>query len=310
MHDLSFWLLLAATPGAAMLVVLGIHYLKTPHNDTKAISPVAPLVEMESCGLEQFTRQTIEQITAISSALSDCATAAKHVAPQDPPAHPSTLGGSVETTRNDVLDKDLAVLVANMREMAALTARLHDERQHLVPRTVTPVLVADSAKKNRCYLSFTLREEQFAVRTLSVCGVVEASQLITKASMPPKLRRAIKLGGALVPVIDLGVYLGGQPIEIGRRTSIVILEVTLDERAQMIGVVVDSVGKVEEIPPSGVESREAFDSEIHKDFTVGTITVNNHTVTLLDIGRGLLTHEFVAGRAATPSQAQENISRG
>jgi purine-binding chemotaxis protein CheW len=288
MHDLSFWLLLAAAPGTVMLVALGIHYRSNSRIDAKAIPPFEPLVEMEFDGMGPFTRNTIEETGAQTNL--------------------PVLGS--EATRNVALDKDLAELVANMREMATLTARLNDKKQSLEHTTLPPVLAADNTRPNRCYLSFTLRDQPFAVSTSSVCGVIEATQLITRPNLPTKLRRAIKLRGALVPVIDLGVYLGGQPIKIGRSTNIVILEVTIDEGMQTIGVVVDAVGKVEEIPPREIEPREAFDSKVHNDFTLGTITVNNHTLTLLDIGRGLLANEFVVLRSTARSQTQENTSRG
>jgi len=316
MHDLSILLLLVATPGLVILLALGIYYVSIPHIDAQTSHPAEALAEVAPDTLEQFTQNTLEQIAAISKVLHSATSPAAHV---DKPVdtyettgaqtHTTAPGSSIDPTRDAAFDEDIAKLVANMREMAALTASLQDKKQFLDLTTSTPVLVADNTVPISCYLSFTLRDESFAVSTLNVCGVVEATQLITQPNLSTRLRRAIKLRGALVPVIDLGAYLGGEPIKIGRGASIVILEVTIDDRMQMIGVVVDEVGKVEKIHSREIESLISIDDKIYNDFTLGTITVDNHAITLLDIERGLLAGEFVGLRSTTRSQALENISR-
>lgn len=217
------------------------------------------------------------------------------------------LSSVIEATRHVTRDKALTELAAKMRIMAELTSRLHEKRQTLNHIPIGPLSASDNTTPNRHYLSFTLGDERFAVSTLSVYAIVEASQLISKPSMPTKLRRAIRLRNALVPVIDLGAHLGGQPIKIGWSTSIVILEVSSGDRMQMIGVVVDAVGKVLEIPPVEIEPPAASASKIRNDFTLGTVTVNNHTVNLLDIGRGLSANEFVVLRSTAQLVARENM---
>jgi chemotaxis signal transduction protein len=218
------------------------------------------------------------------------------------------LGSAIGAPRNFTRDKDLADLANKMCQLTELASHMLEKRQILARTTIDPLLAADNTTPNGHYLSFTLDGEPFAVSMLSVYAIVEATQLITQPSLSPKLRRAIRLRNTLVPVIDLGVHLGGQPIKIGWSTSIVILEVTIGDRMQMIGVVVDTVGKVLEISPVEIEPPAVSDSKIRNDFTLGTVTVNNHTVTLLDIVRGLSANEFVVLRSAAQSVAQENLS--
>jgi purine-binding chemotaxis protein CheW len=219
----------------------------------------------------------------------------------------SVPGSAIGTTRNLSCDKDFTELAARMLKLARLTSRLVDKRQPLRHAAIGPLLATDNKTLNRHYLSFALGNEPFALSTLSVYAIVEASQLITKPSMPSQLRRAIRLGNTLVPVIDLCAHLHGQPIKIGWSTSIVILEVTIGDRLQMIGMVVNAVDKVLDILPEEIEPPAASDSKIRNDFTAGTVMVNNHRVTLLDIERGLLANELVVLRSAARSVAQENI---
>jgi chemotaxis signal transduction protein len=139
-------------------------------------------------------------------------------------------------------------------------------------------------------------------------GIIDDIAYQTKPSIPTKLRRAIRLRNALVPVIDLGAHFGGRPIKVGSGTSIVILKVTSGDRMQMIGVVVDAVGRLLEIPAAEIDPPVTCDSKIRNDFTFGTVMINNHRVTLLDIERGVSVNEFIVLRSALQSVAQENIS--
>jgi chemotaxis signal transduction protein len=336
---------LVVAPGIVMLVALGIRYRRNTRINAKPSTPIEPLAEVEPDGLEQLKRDAIEQLNVISAVLrsstattliaeqtsgqaassargralpslqdrdgsQDSAIVSKHfdkpVDAREETGSPSNLlvpDSAIGATRNLGLDKDFTELAANMLKLAGLTSRLFDKRQALRHTAIGPLLAA-----NGHYLTFALGNEPFALSTLNVYAIVEASQLITKPSMLPKLRRAIRLRNSLVPVIDLGAHLGGQPIKIGGSTSIVILEVTNGDRMQMIGVVVDAVGKVLEISPVEIAPPAASDSKIRNDFTLGTVSINNHTVTLLDIGRGLSANESVVLHSAAQSVAQENIS--
>lgn len=140
-----------------------------------------------------------------------------------------------EATRHGIEDINLARFEAKLRKLTELTKRLHEERK---------ALGTDSMAATRYYLPFDLGGEQLAVSALSVYRVLLATQLVAEPSMPTNIRRAIKLHGTLVPVIDLGTRLGRQPIEIGRDTRIVILDISKGESLPLIGVLADAVGKV------------------------------------------------------------------
>jgi chemotaxis signal transduction protein len=299
MRDLSFWLLLAVAPGTVMLVALGIHYRGIPRINAKPSTPIDPLAEI---GPDELGRRD----SAIATEHFDKPVDTREKTGSRP--HLPVPDSAIGATHNLIRDKDLTELAAEMRKLAGLTSRLADKRQTLRHTATGPLLATDNTTPNRHYLSFALGGEPFAVSMLSVYAIVDASQLITKSGMPPKFRRAIRLRNALVPVIDLGSHLGGQPIKIGWSTSIVILEVSNGDRMQMIGVVVDAVGKLLEIPAAEIDPPVTCDSKIRNDFTFGTVMINNHRVTLLDIERGVSVNEFIVLRSAPQSVAQENIS--
>jgi purine-binding chemotaxis protein CheW len=153
------------------------------------------------------------------------------------------------------------------------------------------------------FLTFALGSEMFAVGTLSVKEIIEYGQLTEVPMMPDFIRGVINLRGSVVPVIDLGARFGRGETRITRRTCIVIIEVPTGEEKQDIGVVVDAVSEVLEIPSSEIEPPPAFGAKIRTDFIQGMGKVDGKFVILLDVGKVLSVEEIstlasVAGQGA------------
>lgn len=148
------------------------------------------------------------------------------------------------------------------------------------------------AEENRQYLTFMLGGEMFAIGILSIKEIIEYGHLTTVPLMPTHIRGVINLRGAVVPVIDLAARFGRESKEVTRRTCIVILEVDSDDAHQDIGVVVDAVNEVVEIPV--IEPAPAFGARIRTDFIEGMGRVNDRFVIILSIGHVLSVDELAA----------------
>jgi len=152
------------------------------------------------------------------------------------------------------------------------------------------------------YLTFTLGHEIFAIGILQIKEIIEYGNLTEIPMMPSFIRGVINLRGAVVPVIDLTARFGGKASDIGRRTCIVIVEITQtiddSEVRQDIGVVVDSVNEVLEIPQSEIEPPPAFGARIRADFISGMGKVAGHFVIILNINL-ILSIEEMASLAGT-----------
>ncbi|MDD5250967.1 MAG: chemotaxis protein CheW [Rhodocyclaceae bacterium] len=155
------------------------------------------------------------------------------------------------------------------------------------------------------YLTFTLAGEMFAVGILNVKEIIEYGSLTEIPMMPAFIRGVINLRGAVVPVIDLAARFGGKATAIGRRTCIVIVEVQQDEGRHDIGIVVDAVSEVLEIPGAEIEPPPAFGARIRADFIAGMGKVNGRFVIILDILRVLSVEEMavIAGTAGNADGA-------
>lgn len=162
------------------------------------------------------------------------------------------------------------------------------------------------AEDGQQYLTFSLGTEMFAVGTLSVKEIIEYGQLTTVPMMPDFIRGVINLRGAVVPVIDLGARFGRTATQVTRRTCIVIVEVPNEDGCQDIGVVVDSVSEVLEIPAGDIEPPPAFGAKIRSDFIAGMGKVKGRFAILLDVGKVLSVDEIATLTAVGSHEALEH----
>lgn len=169
---------------------------------------------------------------------------------------------------------------------------------------------AQAGQERQQYLTFMLGGEVFAMGILSIKEIIEYGQLTEVPRMPAFIRGVINLRGAVVPVIDLGSRFGKQPTLIGRRTCIVIIEVDSGEGGtQDIGVMVDAVNEVLEIPASEIEPAPSFGANIRADFINGMGKVNDRFVIILDVDHVLSLEEMTALSSTSVGNVTESGSR-
>lgn len=152
------------------------------------------------------------------------------------------------------------------------------------------------------YLVFTLNGEAYAVDILRIRELIDYGQPTEVPMMPEAIRGVINLRGAVVPVIDLSVRFGRGRTPVARRTCIVIVEVdALDDEGgtQILGVIVDGVNEVLEIPRADIEPAPAFGAGLRSDFIAGLGQVHGRFIVVLDL-RHVLALGELAGFAPMP----------
>lgn len=142
------------------------------------------------------------------------------------------------------------------------------------------------------YLTFSLGGEVFALGILNVKEIIEFGNVTEIPMMPAFIRGVINLRGAVVPVIDLSARFGGKNSTVSRRTCIVIVEIESEDGKQDLGVIVDAVNEVLEIPRAEIEPPPAFGAKIRADFIQGMGKVDGRFVIILNVDRVLSTEEI------------------
>lgn len=133
------------------------------------------------------------------------------------------------------------------------------------------------------YLTFYLSGEMFAINILSIKEILEYPHLTPVPMMPEFIRGVINLRGAVVPVIDLSSRFGRPKSELARRACIVIIELQTEDSKQDIGVIVDGVSAVLEIPFEAIEPAPSFGANIRPDFISGMGKISEKFVIILNV---------------------------
>ncbi|WP_404362965.1 chemotaxis protein CheW [Marinobacter sp.] len=158
----------------------------------------------------------------------------------------------------------------------------------------------DASGDQHQYLTFQIGKEMFAVGILHIREIIEFGNLTTVPMMPGFVRGVINLRGSVVPVIDLAARFGRGESAINRRSCIVILEVESSgdenndghESLQEVGVIVDAVSEVLEIPPTEIEPAPSFGARIRSDFIAGMGKVQGRFVIMLNVQNALNVQEM------------------
>lgn len=181
----------------------------------------------------------------------------------------------------------------------------------VVPATAKSVALAEHSarlQEQTQYLTFMLNGEPFAIGILCIKEIIEYSGLTEVPMMPECIRGVINLRGAVLPVLDLAVRFGKKSGEVTKKTCIVIVEVKVGDECQDMGVVVDAVNAVLEIPRSDIEPAPAFGSKIRTDFIEGMGKVGGHFVILLNVNQ-VLSIDEIGALARVAAQAEPPLAR-
>lgn len=142
------------------------------------------------------------------------------------------------------------------------------------------------------HLLFVLGAETFAVHIAQVREIIEYAGVTTVPMMPPVLKGVINLRGRVVPVVDLSVRFGREATTAGKRASVVIAEVSADDSKHLVGVMVNAVSEVVELPPSAIEPPPGFGASIRDAFIAGIARHKDKFLVVLDVAKVLSVEEL------------------
>lgn len=134
----------------------------------------------------------------------------------------------------------------------------------------------------REFLSFRLGNEEYAIDILQVREIREHEAPTWIADAPPYVKGVINLRGAIVPIVDLRVRFGFEPL--AAQASRVVIILRLADRP--LGIVVDGVNDVLAIAESDIHpAPEQVQSAIERGFVQGLAPVGDRMLILVDLAR-------------------------
>jgi len=142
------------------------------------------------------------------------------------------------------------------------------------------------------YLTFRIGNENYGLELSQTREIIEYSGITEVPLMPNFLRGVINLRGEVVPVIDLAVRLGRKPIEVQKRTCIIVVELANSEQNHVLGLLADSVSEVIDMNDDNIEDAPSFGANIRADFIQGIAKRDDEFVVLLDADNALSIREL------------------
>jgi len=137
--------------------------------------------------------------------------------------------------------------------------------------------------KGSQFLSFDVGGEQFAVNILSVQEIRGWENPTFLPNSPVYIKGVLNLRGTIVPVMDLRNRFRFKNAKYLDTTVIIILKVSSDDKERLMGCVVDGVSDVFNMEDSEIGDVPDYGSGDDSRFTAGVMTVEDHSVTLLEL---------------------------
>jgi purine-binding chemotaxis protein CheW len=142
------------------------------------------------------------------------------------------------------------------------------------------------------YLTFILDDEVFALDISKVREVLDFTTITKVPRTPEFMRGVINLRGSVVPVVDMRLKFGMTKTEKTVNTCIIIVEVTLDEEALVLGALADSVQEVFDLEPKQIEPSPKIGTQLRTDFIKGMGKQDDNFIIILDIDRIFSSNEL------------------
>lgn len=137
------------------------------------------------------------------------------------------------------------------------------------------------------YLTFTLSDEEYGIGILKIKEIIGMMTVTTVPQTPEFVKGVINLRGKVIPVIDLRLRFGMEPMDYTERTCIIVVEIDGTVGTVQIGIVVDSVSEVLNIKTDEIDDTPTFGTKLNTDYILGMAKMEGGVKILLDINRVL-----------------------
>ena len=144
---------------------------------------------------------------------------------------------------------------------------------------IPDVIVEDEIQKEQ-YMTFKCSDEIYGISIKYVNEIIGLSQITKVPETQDYLIGLINLRGQIIPVIDVRIRFGKEPLEYNDRTCVIVIDV----KSTVIGLIVDAIDEVaafaeNEITPPPSVSDLAIQA---KKYVFGIGRVNGEVKLLLD----------------------------
>ncbi|WP_228124855.1 chemotaxis protein CheW [Candidatus Methylospira mobilis] len=142
------------------------------------------------------------------------------------------------------------------------------------------------------YLTFGVSGEEYGIGISYVTEVVGIQRIMEVPDVPHFIKGVINLRGKVIPVMDVRLRFNMEAVEYNERTVIIVLDIN----NVLVGLVVDYVSEVLEIPAADVEKPAQLKGTHNENSVIrGYGKRDEQVVMLLNIERLVSDHDIDLG---------------
>ncbi len=139
--------------------------------------------------------------------------------------------------------------------------------------------IDDASFSCKKFVSFLIEDETYGISVLKVHEIIAMTEITEVPKTLDYIKGVINLRGKVVPVIDLRLRFKMEERQYDCYTVIIIA----DTGGRMIGMIVDSVSDVLNIPEEKIQQTVHFSSGIEPDFIESIAYADNNLVIILNV---------------------------
>lgn len=152
-------------------------------------------------------------------------------------------------------------------------------------------------KQDGKHLVFLLGGSCYGIPILEVSEINGIMDITAVPKMPSFIKGVINLRGKIIPVMDLRLKFGLPEKEYDKQTCIIIVNIQIGETigkiSKQMGIVVDTVSEVFDIPLSEIEAPPEYGTQVEEGFLSGIGKVKGKLVMLLNMKEILHSEEII-----------------
>jgi purine-binding chemotaxis protein CheW len=151
------------------------------------------------------------------------------------------------------------------------------------------------------YLTFHLAGEDYGIDIAFVTEIIGIQKITEVPDMPECIKGVINLRGKVIPVMDVRLRFKLQEKKYDERTCIVVVDIN----GTAVGLVVDEVSEVADIPEAQVEAPPSSGKGKTSRYLKGMGKIGDEVKILLNVDKLLFDEELEQLGPASSSESQD-----
>lgn len=147
--------------------------------------------------------------------------------------------------------------------------------------------------KDGKHLIFELEQRSYGMPVLEVSEVNKLIKITHTPNTPEFVKGIINLRGKIIPVLDLRLKFGMHEKEYDAETCIIIVNALAGQLKKQIGIIVDKVSEVYDIPLSEIDAPPDYVTRLEDSIFTGIGKIKGKLVMLINLTKLLCSEKIV-----------------